>query len=80
MIVKINAKRQVTLPAYVLDALGAKSGDRIDLVQGPEGFVQRPQQIDSSRLAPLSGKLPGGEGSFDLESFRSKPIALAPHD
>jgi len=31
MFVKITAKRQVTFPARVLDALGVKPGDRIEL-------------------------------------------------
>ena len=35
MFVKITAKRQVTFPARVLEALGVKPGDRIELEEGP---------------------------------------------
>ena len=73
MFVKITAKRQVTFPARVLEALGVKPGDRIELVEGPEGFVLRARHIDRARLAPLRGKLRRGKGTFDLEAFRSTP-------
>lgn len=73
MFVKITAKRQVTFPARVLEALGVKPGDRIELEEGPDGFVLRARHIDRSRLAPLRGKLRRGKGSFDLETFRNKP-------
>jgi AbrB family looped-hinge helix DNA binding protein len=80
MFVKITAKRQVTFPARVLDALGVKPGDRIELEEGPEGFVLRARHIDRARLAPLRGKLRRGEGSFDLEAFRDKPHARTLRD
>lgn len=72
MFVKITAKRQVTFPARVLEALGVKPGDRIQLEEGPEGFVLRARHIDRSRLAPLRGKLRRGKGSFDIEAFRNE--------
>ena len=73
MIVKLTAKRQVTFPARVLDALGVKPGDRLELEQRPDGFILRARRIDRARLAPLRGKLPRGEGTFDLETFRDEP-------
>jgi AbrB family looped-hinge helix DNA binding protein len=73
MFVKITAKRQVTFPARVLEALGVKPGDRIELEEGPDGFVLRARHIDRARLAPLRGKLRRGKGTFDLEAFRNKP-------
>jgi AbrB family looped-hinge helix DNA binding protein len=73
MFVKITAKRQVTFPARVLEALGVKAGDRLELEQTPAGYVLRAKAIDHSRLAPLRGKLPRGKGRFDLEAFRGKP-------
>ena len=72
MFVKITAKRQVTFPARVLDALGVKPGDRIELEEGPDGYILRARNIDRARLAPLSGKLRRGKGTFNLETFRSK--------
>ena len=80
MFVKITAKRQVTFPAHVLDALGVKPGDRIEIEKGPDGYMLRPRHIDPARLAPLRGKLPRGKGSFDLASFRSKPYDRALRD
>ena len=72
-ILKITAKRQVTLPARVLEALGAKPGDRLKIEEGPDGFVLRARRIHRARLAPLRGKLCRGEGSFDLDALRDKP-------
>ena len=73
MFLKIIAKRQVTLPARVLEALGVKPGDRIELEERPEGLALRARHIDRTRLAPLRGKLRRGKGSFDLDGFRNKP-------
>ena len=69
-VVKITAKRQVTLPARVLEALGVKPGDRLKLEEGPDGFALRARRIDRARLAPLRGKLRRGIGIFDLKAFR----------
>ena len=79
-IVKITAKRQVTLPARVLEALGVKPGDRLKLEEGPDGFVLRAHYIDRARLAPLRGKLRRGKGTFDLEAVRNKPHGGARRD
>ncbi len=80
MFVKITAKRQVTFPSRVLEALGVKPGDRLELKEGPDGFVLRPRVIDRSRLAPLRGKLRSGRGTFDLETFRKQPHDRALRD
>ncbi len=80
MFVKITAKRQVTFPARVLDALGVKPGDRLELEEGPDGFILRARRIDPERLAPLKGKLRRGKGTFDIEVFRSKPHDRALRD
>lgn len=80
MFVKITAKRQVTFPARVLDALGVKPGDRIELEEGPGGFVLRARQVDRARLAPLRDKLRRGKGAFDLEVFRNTPHDRALRD
>ncbi len=80
MFVKITAKRQVTFPARVLDALGVKPGDRLELEEGPGGFVLRARQVDRARLAPLRDKLRRGKGSFDLEVFRNTPHDRALRD
>jgi len=73
MLITITTKRQVTFPAKVLDALGAKPGDRLELIETPEGFLLRARRIDPARLAPLRGKLRRGQGSFALETFREEP-------
>jgi antitoxin PrlF len=73
MLIKITAKRQATFPARVLDALGVKPGDRIELHEGPDGYVLRARKIDHSKLAPLRGKLRKGKGTFDLDTFRNAP-------
>ncbi len=73
MLVKITAKRQVTFPARILKALGVGPGDRLELVESPDGFILRPRRIDLDRLAPLRDKLRRGKGSFDIGKFRGQP-------
>jgi AbrB family looped-hinge helix DNA binding protein len=80
MLVRITAKRQVTLPSYVLDALGVKPGDRLELAETPDGFVLRTRVIHVSRLAPLRGKLRRGRGTFDMAVLRRKPHGPALRD
>jgi len=80
MFVKVTAKRQVTFPARVLEALGAAPGDRLELVERPEGYLLRAHRVDPSRLAPLRGTLRRGKGTFDIERFRSKPHGRALRD
>jgi AbrB family looped-hinge helix DNA binding protein len=73
MLITITSKRQATFPAKVLDALGAKPGDRLELIETPDGFLLRARRIDPARLAPLRGKLRRGQGRFDLDAFRDEP-------
>ncbi len=73
MLVKVTAKRQVTFPARVLDALGVGPGDHLELEEGPDGFTLRPRRIDPTRLAPLRGKLRSLAEPFDIDSFRNEP-------
>ena len=80
MFLKITAKRQLTLPTRVLEALGVMPGVRIDLEEISEGFVLRARHIDRTRLAPLRGKLRRGKGSFDVEAFGDKPHARTLRD
>ena len=72
MIVKITTRRQVTLPARVLDALGVGPGDQLEIVEGPDGFGLRPRRIDHSRLGTLRVKIRRGQGTFDLQDFREQ--------
>jgi AbrB family looped-hinge helix DNA binding protein len=72
MHITITSKRQVTFPAHVLEALGAKPGDRLELQPSPEGFVLRAKRVDASRLAPLRGKVNPSAPAFDSHSFRDQ--------
>ena len=72
LIVKITSKRQVTLPARVLDALGVGPGDHLEIVEGPDGFALKPRRIDHSRLGTLRVKIRRGQGTFDLQDFREQ--------
>ena len=80
MLVKITAKRQVTFPAHVLEALGVEPGDQLQLEESADGFVLRPRRIDHARLAPLRTKLRRGRGTFELETFRDQPHAATLRD
>ena len=72
MIVKITSKRQVTFPARVLDALGVGPGDRLELKEGPGGFILRPRRIDYSKLGTLKDKIPPGHPPFNIRKFRDQ--------
>ena len=73
MLIRITSKRQATFPSRVLDALGVKPGDRIELQEGPNGFLLKARRVEPMRLAPLRGKLRAPSSSFDLDTFRSSP-------
>ena len=70
MIVKITSKRQVTFPARVLDAMGVKPGDQLELIEGPDGYLIRPRRIDYSRLGTLRDKIAPGHPPLDIRKFR----------
>ena len=72
MLIKITSKRQVTFPARVLNAMGVGPGDRLELHEGPDGYLLRPRRIDYSRLGTLRDKIPDGHPPFDIRAFREK--------
>ena len=72
MLVTITSKRQVTFPAAVLAALGAKPGDRLELLPSPDGYLLRAKRADHCCLAPLKGKLPKRGTVFDIDTFREQ--------
>ena len=80
MFIKVTARRQVTFPARVLEALGVKPGDRIELQAVVGGYLLCCQVVDPSRLAPLRGKLRKGVGTFNIEAFRRQPRARTLRD
>ena len=80
MLIKITSKRQVTFPARVLDAMGVGPGDRLELQEGPDGYLLRPRRIDYSRLGILRDKIPDGHPAFDIKTFREKPYDPALRD
>lgn len=72
MLVKITSKRQVTFPKRVLDELGVGPGDRLELLEGPDGYTLRPRRIDRSKLGTLRDKIKPGTPPFDIRKFRDE--------
>ena len=72
MIVKINSKRQITLPARLMDALGVGPGGQLEIVKGLDGFALRSKRIDYSRLGTLRDKIRCGQGTIDLQELREQ--------
>ena len=73
MIVKITSRRQVTLPAHLLEAMGVGPGDHLEITEGTDGFIIRPKRskrIDYSKLAPLKDLIPPDAPPFDIRKFR----------
>ncbi len=80
MIAKITSKRQVTFPAKVLDAMGLQPGDRLEIIEGPDGFILRPKRIDYSRLGTLRDRIANERPAFDIRKFRERPYDPALRD
>ena len=72
MLVTVTSKRQVTFPAHVLAMLGAKAGDRLELLPSPDGFFLKAKRVDASRLGPLRGKIAKTVPDFDIQFFREQ--------
>ena len=72
MLLRIEEGGRITLPADVLESLGAQPGDRLRLEEGPDGVVLRPQRIYFSRLAPLRTHVRPGTEPFDIHAFRAR--------
>lgn len=72
MLVKITSKRQVTFPKHVLDELGVGPGDRLELREGPDGYILKPRRIDYSKLGTLRDKIKPGTPPFDIRKFRDE--------
>ena len=70
MIVKITSKCQVTFPAHVLEAMGVGPGDRLEIVESPEGYLLKPRRIDHSKLGILKDLIPPDAPPFDIREFR----------
>ena len=72
LIVQLTSESQVTFPASVLDAMGVKPGDQLELTESPDGFILRPKRIDYSRLGTLRDKITPGHPPFDIRKFREQ--------
>ena len=72
MLVKVTAKRQVTFPKHVLDALGVGPGDQLELMESAEGFILRPRRINLSLLGGLRDKIDPNAEPFDIRKFRDE--------
>ncbi len=72
MLVKITSKRQVTFPKRVLDALGVGPGDRLELLEGPEGYTLKPRRIDHSKLGTLRDVIDPSIEPLDIRKFRDE--------
>ena len=77
MIVKITSERQITFPAGALEELGMGSGDQLEVVEVPGGFILRSRQtdsrsrrIDESLLGLLADQIAPDHPPLDMEKFR----------
>lgn len=70
MLVKVTSKRQVTFPAKVLEALGVKPGDHLEIIESPDGYMLRPRRIDLSMYGTLHDKIDPNAPPFDIAVFR----------
>ena len=80
MIVKIGPKRQVKLPARVMQTLGVVPGDELELTEAPDGFTLRPRRIEYSRLGTLYSMVSQRHPPFDIGRFRKQQYDLTFRD
>ena len=75
---KVSPEGQIKLPKEMLDALGIKPGDEIQISQAPSWLtlsrrvndVPRRQKVDLTRPAPLHGKIDPNHEPFDIHEVR----------
>ena len=91
MKIKVNAKQQVTVPAELLEALGAQPGDYVEIERGPADRTilvrldngaghRKPVKIDYSKLAYLHDKIdPNIPPLLDFTPYREGEIDLTPY-
>ena len=79
MLVKITSEGQVTFPKHVLDELGVGPGDRLELLEGPDGYTLRPKRIDRSKLAPLRDLIPPDAPPLDIRKLRDEGFDPTPY-
>ncbi len=85
MVVKITAKGQITFPKRVLEAMGVGPGDRLELLEGPDGGytlkprredpaapAPKPKRIDYSKLGTLRDKIDPNVEPLDIRKFRDQ--------
>lgn len=70
MIVKMTSKRQVTFPRQVVDRLGLKEGDTLQISEAVEGFVIKPHRFKPEKLAPLRDKINPKLSAPNLDKIR----------
>ena len=74
---KVSPEGQIKLPKEMLDALGIKPGDEIQISQAPNWLtlsrrvndVPRRQKVDLTRPAPLHGKIDPHHEPFEIEDL-----------
>lgn len=73
---RLSAKRQVTLPVRVVEAMGLEAGDELQVeAEGTRIVLSRPETGPVRRLEALrrvAGSLPGVWRPGDLERLRSE--------
>lgn len=76
MRVKINADRRVTIPAKVMESLGVRPGEYVEVERLQGGIALRPERkpeprkIDFSKLEYLHDKIDPNAPPFDIREFR----------
>jgi len=50
----------------------AAPGDRLELREGPDGYILKPRRIDYSKLGTLRDKIKPGTPPFDIRKFRDE--------
>ena len=86
MRVKINADRRVTIPAEVMESLGVKPGEYVEVEPLPGGVALRPEtkpepkRYDLSMYGYLRDKIdPNTPPLLDFTPYREGEIDITPY-
>ena len=75
-IATLTSKGQITIPKTVRDALGLATGDRVQFVQGPEGFHLVAANADISSLrGVLAGRRQQPASIADMDAAIARGLA-----
>jgi AbrB family looped-hinge helix DNA binding protein len=74
MLLKVTSKRQVTFPRQVMDRFHLCAGDTLSISETSDGILIKPHRFDTTKLAPLKGKIEPNLPPPDFNQIRDAAL------